>query len=129
VSGKGPLFLIGDSAQSLWHDTPDGDLVVDVDGTICVFTRNGPGGSFLFDHDTLHEKAKDGTLTDVRRDGQGNFLAFKTGPVAWTVGLWNRERDVYACMPVHRTEKKRLVVVPAGVKLSRKAHRKLHGKR
>jgi hypothetical protein len=119
---KGPLFLIGDSFQTLWHETPEGHLVVDVDGTTCTFRRDGPDQSFRFDHDSLLDAEEGRGITEVRKDEKGNFLAFRTGPVCWEVIGHDLSGDVYLCKPTGR------VKTQPGIWLPRSAHQRLHGK-
>lgn len=109
---KGPLLLIGDSLQSRWHDCANGDLLLDVEGEILHFRRNGPCDTFKFDHDAIHDGALYGSVTEVIRDGQGNFVSFRTGPVCWEVIGWSIGTDVYLCVPSHRAKRPAQVWLP-----------------
>lgn len=93
-----PTVIYG-SANSLWHEGPDGSLLVDVDGTICNFRRDRTTGRFHFLHDDLADCEEAGTVRNVVIDGKGIYQAFRTGQIWWTVAYHDPVNDVYWCEP------------------------------
>lgn len=95
--------IIYTSANTLWHDCANGDLLIDpLNGEPPLHLVRDHDGTFHFGHDDLYDCAKDGALRSVKRDQFGSFTHFKIGAVYFRVADHIISSDVYRCKPEHR---------------------------
>lgn len=97
-----PVVIYGPSAQTLWWEASNGDLLCDaMDGTghILAFAINSEG-LFAFSHDDLEDMKRDGTLRGILQAGNLDVISFRAGAVPFEVVSHEATRDIYFCRPI-----------------------------